>query len=90
MTAPAVKPAVAVLTLDEVEEVVRRALAPVRAELERIRSGDGYVLVPLQEAARRLGVDVRTIQRRAKDGRLEVVLVGGERMARLPAALAPP
>ncbi len=72
-----------------VEAAVRRAVEPLRVELERLRGGDGTVLVSLPEAARRLGVDLRTIQRRAKDGRLEVVLVGGERMARLPAALQP-
>lgn len=73
-----------------IEAAVERAIAPLRLELERLRGGDGTVLVPLPEAARRLGVDLRTVQRRAKDGRLEVEMVGGERMARLPATLVPP
>lgn len=73
-----------------VAAAVARELAPLRAELERIRAGgDGSVLVPLPEAARRLGVKLRTVQQRAKDGRLEVERVAGERMVRLPAALEP-
>jgi excisionase family DNA binding protein len=77
-----------VLTEEALGALLDRALAPLRLELEKLRGGDTYVIVPFSEAARRLGVDVRTVQRRAKDGRLEVVEVGGERMARLPAGLA--
>lgn len=73
-----------------VEDAVRRAVEPLRSEIERLRGGSGVVLVSLPEAARRLGVDLRTVQRRAKDGRLEVEIVGGERMARLPASLVAP
>jgi predicted DNA-binding protein (UPF0251 family) len=70
-----------------VRAAVRQELEPLRLEMERLRGGDPHVVVPFPEAARRLGVDVRTVQRRAKDGRLEVVDVAGERMARLPAGL---
>ncbi len=78
------------LIAEAVEPAVARALAPVLVELERLKGNDGMVLVSLPEAARRLGVDIRTVQRRAKDGRVEVVEVGGERLARLPASLLPP
>jgi excisionase family DNA binding protein len=75
---------------EAVREVVRAEVAPLRAELERLRgSNDGVVLVPFDEAARRLGLSLRSIQQRAKDGRIEVVQVGGERLCRLPAGLAP-
>lgn len=72
-----------------VAAAVARELAPLLLELERLRGGDGTVLVSLPEAARRLGVKLRTVQERAKDGRLQVEIVGGERLVRLPASLEP-
>lgn len=81
--------ALAVLTAEQLREVVREAVEPLRLELERIRSGDACVLVPYAETARRLGISLRSVQRRVKDGRIEVVEVGGERMCRLPAGLEP-
>jgi hypothetical protein len=68
-----------------VREVVRAEVAPLRLELERLRAVNGPALVTLPEAARRLGITLRAVQQRAKDGRLEVAMVGGVRMARLPA-----
>lgn len=72
-------------TLEEIEAAVARAVAPLRAELEALRGERGGVVVPFPEAARRLGVSLRAVQRWAKAGRLEVVPVGGVRMVRLPA-----
>ena len=67
------------------EERVREIL---REELAKALGGAGYVLVPLPEAARRLRTSLRTVQRRVKDGSLEVEPVGGIPHVRLPAALA--
>lgn len=75
------------MTQDDLRAEIRAAIEPLRLELERLRSGDGAVLVSLPEAARRLGITLRSVQKRAKDGRLQVEIVGGERMARLPASL---
>lgn len=72
---------------ESVEQAVRRAIEPLRLELERLRSANGPELVPLPEAARRLGITLRAVQQRAKDGRLTVEMVGGERMVRLPAGV---
>lgn len=74
---------------EAVREAVRSEVAPLRLELERLRGGQGDVLVPFAEAARRLGLSLRSIQQRVKDGRLSVEVVGGERMCRLPAGLEP-
>lgn len=70
-----------------VRDAIRAEVAPLRLELERLR-GDRATLVTLPEAARRLGVTLRAVQRWAKDGRLEVVQVGGVRMVRLPEGAA--
>jgi predicted DNA-binding protein (UPF0251 family) len=75
--------------LDErIAAAVERAVAPLRQELERLRAGaEGQI--PIPEAARRLGVTTRAVQRWLKDGRLELVLAGGVRMVRWP-PVAPP
>lgn len=92
MSAPARKESAGGRPLEEAfaeafAEVLRRELEPLRLEIERLRRGNGTILVPLPEAARRLGISLRTVQQRAKDGRLQVEIVAGERMARLPASL---
>lgn len=69
------------LTVDEL-----RAL--IREELARLHGASGHVLVPYPEAARRLGVSLRSVQRRARDGTLPVERIGGIPHVRLPAALA--
>lgn len=72
-------------TADEIRAIVQEAVAPLRLELERLRSdSEGSTLVSLPQAARRLGVTLRAVQRWAKDGRLDIVPVGGLRMVRLP------
>jgi hypothetical protein len=78
-----------VLTPEEVEERIERAVAPLRRELERLRSVAAPALVPVPEAARRLGISLRSAQERAADGRLHVEIVGGVRMVRLPPGLGP-
>jgi excisionase family DNA binding protein len=70
-------------TADEIRIIVHEAVAPLRLELERLHS-QRETLVSLPEAARRLGVTLRAVQRWAKDGRLDIVPVGGLRMVRLP------
>ncbi len=57
-------------TLDEVRAVVRE-------EIERaLRGAAENEAVSVAEAARRLGLSSRTVQRRIKDGTLPVVRVG--------------
>lgn len=75
--------AMVLLTDEQLEAVIRRALEPLRLELEKLR-GQQPTLVGFPEAARRLGVSLRAVQKWAKDGRLEVEQVGGVRMVRLP------
>ncbi|HEX9052333.1 MAG TPA: helix-turn-helix domain-containing protein [Anaeromyxobacter sp.] len=68
-----------------IDERIEAAVAPLRAEVERLRvaaASDG--MVTQDEAARRLGRTRRTIQRWLKDGRLELVPAGGARMVRWP------
>lgn len=76
------------LTAEEVEALIERRVAPLRAELERLRvANDSQVTIP--EAARRLGKTVRHVQRCLRDGRLEEApAVGGVRMVRWPGAAA--
>jgi hypothetical protein len=71
------------------EEMVEARVAPLRLELERMRARSGPELVPFADAARRLGKTLRHVQRGAADGRLEVEVVGGVRMVRLPAGTPP-
>jgi hypothetical protein len=74
-----------VLTEEEVRSLVREEVARLRLELERLRGVQAPALAPFPEAARRLNISLRAVQQRAKDGRLQVELVGGVRMVRLPA-----
>ncbi len=74
---------------DLVADEVARAVAPLRAEVERLRAAASDGMVTQDEAARRLGVTRRAVQRWLRDGRLEVVAAGGVRMVRWPPVAAP-
>ncbi len=78
--------AIDLLTRDDLEKL-RDEVAELRLTIERLGGSNSPTLVSLPEAARRLGVTLRAVQRWAKDGRLEVVPVGGARLVRLPAGL---
>lgn len=66
-----------------VEAAVARAVEPLRAEIARLRAAnEPQVTIP--EAAARLNVTPRAVQRWLKDGRLELVQAGGIRMVRWP------
>ncbi len=87
-------PAVAVVITQEeldarIRDRVEQLVAPLRAELERLRAGaDGVVTIP--EAARRLGVTVRAVQRWLKDGRLQAAPPAGSvRMVVWPPRVPP-
>lgn len=70
-----------------IADAVERAVAPLRQELERLRAAnDTQVTIP--EAASRLGVTVRAVQRWVKDGRLELA-PGPVRMVRWPPRVPP-
>ena len=58
-------------------EEVARTVEPLRREVERLRAS-------ASEAAARLGVTLRSVQRWLRDGRLEAVPAGGVRMVRWP------
>jgi excisionase family DNA binding protein len=86
--------AVPARTLEEViaeavREAVRAEITPLRLELERLRAANTPGPVSVEEAARRLGVTRREVQRRLKDGRLSPAFVGGSRMVEWPPPGAP-
>lgn len=72
-----------------IEEKVREAVEPLRLEIERLRGAASDGMLRQDEAAARLGVERRTIQRWLRDGRLEAVPVGGVRMVRWPPRVPP-
>jgi excisionase family DNA binding protein len=72
-----------------IERKVREAVAPLRADLERLRAGASDGFVTQDEAARRLGLRRRSIQRYLQDGRLEAVVIGSRKMVRWPPYLDP-
>lgn len=70
-----------------VEAAVGRAVEPLRVELARIRqhrAEQDEAPVTMREAARRLGVSLRTVERRVACGDLESVQTGRARRVRLP------
>lgn len=73
----------------QVEAAVRRAVEPLARELALLRTSREGELVTTAEAARRLGVTPRAVQRWVKGGQLQVVLLGGTRYVRLPAGTPP-
>jgi excisionase family DNA binding protein len=73
---------------EDIAAIVRREVEPLRLELARLSGNQGGDLLTLPDAARRLGVTSRTVQRWAKEGSLEVVRIGGSRRVRLPSGAA--
>lgn len=75
-----------ILSPEDLEAAIRRAVEPLRLEIERLKGEKIPELVSLEEAARRIGVSKRTVQRWVKERRdgLEEEWVGGARMVRLP------
>lgn len=80
---------VAVLTEEQLEQLVARAMEPIRAELAQLRGQQGGELLTLPDAAVRLKRSLRTVERWAKAGQLQVVPIGGSRYVRLPTGPAP-
>lgn len=76
-----------VLTEEEVRALVREEVAPLRRELERLRAG-AETQITQHEAARRLNVTKRAVERFLKDGRLELA-PGPVRMVRWPPRVPP-
>jgi excisionase family DNA binding protein len=68
--------------------VVREEIAPLRAELAQLRQQQAEEGITEAEAARRLKVSVRTIQRWCRRGTLEAVKVDGVRRVLLSGVLA--
>lgn len=56
-----------------VEQAVSRAMAPVAEELQRLRAEKEEAGVSYEEAAQRLGVSKKTIQRKVRSGELPTV-----------------
>lgn len=73
-----------------VEQAVRRAVEPLRQELERLRAEQHAEAVSVPDAARRLGVSTRTIQRMIRRGELPSIRVGGARRVHISSLLSPP
>lgn len=71
-----------------VEETVRRAVEPLREEIQRLRAAN-EPQITIAQAAERLSVSTRCVQRWLKDGRLELVMAGGIRMVRWPPRTPP-
>jgi excisionase family DNA binding protein len=66
-------------TLDEIRAAVTDAVRPLREQLDRLVQRDAERGVTVAEAATRLGVSERTVQRRIADGTLASVRIGGVR-----------
>jgi excisionase family DNA binding protein len=72
-----------------IERKIREAVEPLRQDIERLRAGASDGFVKQDEAARRLGVGRRTVQRYLQDGRLEAVPVGSRKLVRWPPRVDP-
>ena len=78
--------AMVLLPEEELEALIRRALEPLRAEVQRLQADRSRDPVPIPDAARRLGVTVRSVNRWIRDGKLKTVPMGGLRFVLLPGA----
>lgn len=70
-----------------VEGAVARAVAPLTAEIARLRELEEDRGITKAEAAKRLGVSVRTVEREIKAGRIQAMKVGGSTRVPLSALL---
>ena len=75
---------VAVLTEEQLEHLVERAVERAVARVGRPAPASEELLT-LPEAARRLGVSPRTVQRWVAMGQMDAIRVGASRRVRLPA-----
>ena len=72
---------------EAVRLAVREEVAPLREEVARLRAERQAEAVTPTEAARRLGVSVRTVRRMITRGELPSVKIGGARRVRLASVL---
>ena len=79
--------AVALVTSEELQALLERALEPLRAELARLRAQVEAEGVSVPEAAKRLGICERTVKRRIRDGTLPSTRIGGARRVLLAPVL---
>lgn len=77
---------IVMLTPDELRAEIARAIEPLRVQLERLQADRSSDPISIPEAARRLGVTVRSINRWIRAGELKTVQVGGVRRVMLPDA----
>lgn len=75
--------ALAVLTPEELEALVARAVEPLRQELAALARARRDEPVSLEEAARHFGVSVRTMRRKVKAGEVQAVRLGRSVRVRL-------
>lgn len=80
---------VSVLTEEQLRELLGRAVEPLLRELAELKAAQRAEAVTIAEAARRLSVSTRTIQRRVRDGSLPSILVGHSRRIQLASLLLP-
>ena len=66
-----------------VEAAVRRAVAPHEAEIAKLRGESDADGVTIPEAARRLSLSQRTVERRVRDGTLPSIKVGRARRVKM-------
>jgi excisionase family DNA binding protein len=76
-------------TLDEVRQAVAEAIEPLRRELAAMRRDGQAQVVSIAEAARRLGVSRRTIERKIAQRELSSVTIGRSRRVRLADTIPP-
>jgi excisionase family DNA binding protein len=82
--------AIAVISPEDLEQLVRRAVEPLRQEIAQLRAERQAEVISMAEAARRLGVSARTVQRMVARGELPSVKVGAARRVRLDGVIPEP
>lgn len=71
------------LTPDELRALLAEAVEPLRRQLVEIQRAQEGGAMTIEEAARRLGVSPRTIQRQVASGKIPALRLG--RSVRIPA-----